>query len=386
MISLRTYLLGDADKDVLETSYRRTIDLFIQAISLHAVEGNKADYERFRADMKGFADRLATEQATAERFVVVGEALRALADYNRHTSHFLRTQNAELQNMITMLTQTVIAVGTNSETSVAGLQEIEKALEATRVVEDVRVVKAQLGECLNSVRGEAVRQKAEGKATLANIQRELTQSQERMGGMAVGPTLDPATGLPGKARSRERIAGCRCVARYQFSSAGCDQPPSGRERALWKRYRRRSPGRGRGKFPLRASRRGQTVPLAGASLVGRSQPDGSHRFGPRGGPALRREEAGEKLPVLARVRCYCRFPLVGQYFRSSLLWMRSCGRSISLLPRRKHMIMFEHSSDGEWELKTLPFANWKKPSAATHMSIGLFCARAMRVSCSSPRK
>lgn len=198
MISLRTYLLGDADKDVLETSYRRTIDLFIQAISLHAVEGNKADYERFRADMKGFADRLATEQATAERFVVVGEALRALADYNRHTSHFLRTQNAELQNMITMLTQTVIAVGTNSETSVAGLQEIEKALEATRVVEDVRVVKAQLGECLNSVRGEALRQKAEGKATLANLQRELTQSQERMGGMAVVPDLDPATGLPGK--------------------------------------------------------------------------------------------------------------------------------------------------------------------------------------------
>jgi hypothetical protein len=29
----------------------------------------------------------------SERFVVVGEVLRALEDYNRHTSKFLRVQN-----------------------------------------------------------------------------------------------------------------------------------------------------------------------------------------------------------------------------------------------------------------------------------------------------
>ena len=204
MISLKAYLLGDADKEV-ETSYRRMIDLFLQGISLHAVEGDQADYERFRCDMNAFADRLGPDASISERFVVVGEVLRALEDYNRHTSKFLRIQNAELQKMITMLTQTVIAVGASSETSVAGLQQIEKSLEQTRMVEDIHLVKAQLGECLKSVRGEAVRQKAEGKAALDRIQQELDQSQERMGGMAVVSVLDPATGLPSKVEAEKAL-------------------------------------------------------------------------------------------------------------------------------------------------------------------------------------
>jgi GGDEF domain-containing protein len=204
MISLKTYLLGDSDKEV-ETSYRRMFDLFLQGISLHAVEGDQSDYERFRSDMNAFGARLAPTISMAERFMVVGEVLRALEDYNRHTSKFLRIQNAELQNMIAMLTQTVIAVGTNSETSVAGLQQIEKALERTRMVEDVQLVKAQLGECLKSVRGESERQKADGQAALDSIRQELAQSQERMGGMAMGPQLDPATGLPGKVEAEKGL-------------------------------------------------------------------------------------------------------------------------------------------------------------------------------------
>lgn len=198
MISLKTYLLGDSDKD-LEGSYRRMIDLILQAISLHAVSGDTADFERFHADMNKFAERLTPELSMSDRFVVVGEALRAMEDYNRHTSRFLRIQNAELQKMISMLTQTVIAVGSNSETSVAGLQGIEKALEEARMLEDVRVVKAHLGECLQNVRGEAQRQREEGKAALESIQQELAQSQQRLGGFSVGPNLDSATGLAGKA-------------------------------------------------------------------------------------------------------------------------------------------------------------------------------------------
>jgi GGDEF domain-containing protein len=197
MISLRTYLLGDAEKDV-EASYRRMLDLFLQGIALHAVEGDQADYQRFRSDMDHFAGRLAPASSISERFVVVGEVLRALEDYNRHTSKFLRIQNVELQNMVAMLTQTVIAVGTNSETSVAGLHDIERALERTRMVEDIHAVKAQLGECLKSVRVEAVRQKADGRAALESIQQELAQSVERIGGLALGPKRDPITGLPGK--------------------------------------------------------------------------------------------------------------------------------------------------------------------------------------------
>ena len=127
MISLRTYLLGGADKEDVESSYRRMIDLFLQGIFFMQCEGDQAYYQRFRTD--DTVSPAAGAQRQQRRWLrIVGEVLRALEDYNRHTSKFLRIQNTELQNMVAMLTQTVIAVGTSSETSVAGLQQIEKAL------------------------------------------------------------------------------------------------------------------------------------------------------------------------------------------------------------------------------------------------------------------
>jgi GGDEF domain-containing protein len=205
MISLRTYLLGGTERDS-ESSYRRMIDLFLQAISLHAVEGAEADYQQFRSDMNAFALRLAPEISISERFLLIGEVLRALQDYNRHTTRFLRVQNSELQRMITMLTQTMIAVGASSDTSLVGLQEIEKALEKTRMVEDIQLVRAQLGECLKSVRGEAQRQKTSGKAALENIPPELAESL-LLRGVSMGLIPDPVTGLPGKAQAEKGLQG-----------------------------------------------------------------------------------------------------------------------------------------------------------------------------------
>jgi GGDEF domain-containing protein len=196
MISLKNYLSRDSGD--MESSYRRMIDLFLQAISLHAVEGDKADYERFRSDMNMFADRLTPALSISDRFMVVGQILRALEEYNRQTGNFLRIQNAELQKMIAMLTQTVIAVSVSSDTSVTKLHDLEKALEQTRILEDIHSIKAQLGECLESVRGEAQRHKAEGKVVLESLQQELAHSKERSADGAERLSLDPATGLPDK--------------------------------------------------------------------------------------------------------------------------------------------------------------------------------------------
>ncbi len=204
MITLKSYLLRDSGREI-EDSYRRMIDLFIQAISLHAVEGEKADHERFCSDMKAFGNRLTPELSISDRFIVVGEVLRALEDYNRQTSKFLHIQNAELQKMIAMLSQTLIAVGASSDASVAKLQEIEKALEQARILEDIHAVKAQLGECLRSVRSEAQRRTAEGKVVLESLQQELAQSQELLGGGSAHLNLDPATGLPDKTEASKRL-------------------------------------------------------------------------------------------------------------------------------------------------------------------------------------
>jgi GGDEF domain-containing protein len=136
---------------------------------------------------------------------VVGEVIRALGEYNRHTSKFLSIQSTELHKMIGMLTRTVIAVGTSSETSVARLQEIEKTMERARFLDHIRSVKAQLGDCLERVRGEAERHKAEGKALVETLQQQLADSKDLSAGASWLVNLDPATGLADKAEAQRAL-------------------------------------------------------------------------------------------------------------------------------------------------------------------------------------
>ena len=205
MTTLKNYLFQDTGRQEVETAYRRMMDLFLQAISLHAVEGDKTEYERFRSDIAGFSERLAKELSLSDRFLVVGEVLRALEEYNRQTTKFLSIQSSELQKMIAMLTQTVIAVGASSETSVARLQEIEKTLEQARLLEDIRSVKAQLGDCLDQVRGETERHRAEGQELVETLQRKLSDSQDLSAGADWPANLDPATGLADKAEAQRAL-------------------------------------------------------------------------------------------------------------------------------------------------------------------------------------
>lgn len=202
MISLRSYLARDTEA---EATYRRVIELFLQGISLHSVEGDKADYERFREDIEKCLAVLTPETPVSELLVVVGGALRAMEDYNQRTSIFVRRQNTELQHMVSMLTNTIITIGASSEQSVARLQSIEKSIESTQKVEDIQILKLRLGECLEEVRAESQRQQRDGRDALENLKKELENSQVTLGTPQIQRILDEATGLPAKAEAERAI-------------------------------------------------------------------------------------------------------------------------------------------------------------------------------------
>ena len=204
MISLRRYLLSNQNNGV-ESEYRRIIGLFLQGIAVHAVEGEREDYDRFRASIDLFEKSVSPDTPLPELLVAVGGALQAMEDYNRRTSKFVRRQSVEMQNMVGMLTQTVISIGANSDNSVNRLQDIEKSIERTRQVEDIQALKLRLGECLDSVREETLRQKADGQTVLENLKEELENSRARMSSIEVQKELDAATGLPNKKEAERAI-------------------------------------------------------------------------------------------------------------------------------------------------------------------------------------
>jgi len=206
MISLKSYLRGDGGTD---DTYRHVIDVLLQGIALHAVQGEDAVYARFQADLERLANTLMSDAKPAELLVASGELIHTLENYNRSTTDFIRRQNSELQNMVSMLTQTVIKVAANSDTSVAKLQDIEKALAQVHMLEDIKLLKMRLSECLNTVRAEAERQKTDGQAAIAKLEDELTASRERVGTVVVAKDVDTVSGLPSK---REAERALRAVA------------------------------------------------------------------------------------------------------------------------------------------------------------------------------
>lgn len=204
MISLRKFWTADPESG--PSDLMRVVQLLIQGIALHAVEGDPQDYQLFRRDLQQQLDVVGGNPSPADLLVGTGIILKALEDYNARTTRHLRMQGAELYHMIAMLTRTVETLGAGSEQSVGRLREIEGKIEKTSVIEDVRVLKLRLGECLENIRTETTRQKADSSRTVENLRQEIRGSQERISAAGAGPVLDPTTGLPARAAAAAALA------------------------------------------------------------------------------------------------------------------------------------------------------------------------------------
>ena len=205
MISLRKFWsVPDAPQGAGDLL--RIVRLMMQGIALHAVEGDPQDYQIFRRDLQEQLEALDAGPTPAELLLRTGSVLKTLEDYNERTTRHLRMQGAELHHMIAMLTRTVATLGSGSEQSLGRLREIEGQLEKTSAIEDVRILKTRLEECLESIRTETKRQKSESSRTVESLRQEIRGSQERISAAGAGHALDPATGLPARSAAAAALA------------------------------------------------------------------------------------------------------------------------------------------------------------------------------------
>jgi diguanylate cyclase (GGDEF)-like protein len=213
VISLKK--LWSAEQPPVNEDPLRVIRLLLQGIALHAVEGDREDHEKFRRDMQALLDAVGTNPSTAILLVTTGSALKTLENYNQSTTRYLRMQGAELQNMIGMLTKTVATLGSGSNRSVTRLREIEGQLEKASEIQDVRMLKLRMEQCLESIRQEAQEQKAESSRIVEGLQNDILQTQER-----IHPSLaslpDPVTGLPVRADAETALAKAAAGAKQSF--------------------------------------------------------------------------------------------------------------------------------------------------------------------------
>lgn len=165
-------------------------------MAVHAVEGDSVDYENFRQDFERIQAQATQHASARELLILAGAANQALAGYGYRTTRFIRQQGALLQNMIAMLTQTVISIGVGSEKSADYLQQIERELARAVAIEDVQQVKLRLAACLEKLREEATRQRVETEANAAQIREQLQRAQDCIQEtVASADRIDLVTGL-----------------------------------------------------------------------------------------------------------------------------------------------------------------------------------------------
>jgi diguanylate cyclase (GGDEF)-like protein len=193
---------------------RRALGLMLQSLEIHTVEGDEIDYAQFRSGMQVITSTFADDTPPDEVLIMVGKVATAFREYGERTTRYRKAQTAEYRRMLAMLTDTITATSHASDRTVGRLQQIEKKLERAAVIEDVRVLRMQLDECLESIRQEIRRQETESK------------SQDLPLDPGVSPLLAPpleatdaATGLQGRAAAeraleeqRTRAGQCYAVA------------------------------------------------------------------------------------------------------------------------------------------------------------------------------
>lgn len=201
MISLKKFM-HTGGEDLLD-AYRRITALLMQAIALHCVEGETADYESFKTTVSDLIKSISDETPPQDVLIAAGTVSKAMQEYGRRTTQFIKAQSVELQNMIGMLTRTLSEISTSSARSISSLQEIERKLTKTAMIDDIRTLKLRMGDCLETVREECERQNHEAAQVVSSLRAGLASSAEQ--GTAAKAKEDPVTGFSSREQAESEL-------------------------------------------------------------------------------------------------------------------------------------------------------------------------------------
>ena len=203
LLTLRRFLDGSS----LDPAFVKMISVLLQAMSGRPVQtGDESDRENFQRQFQAIQEQMEAASTADDMLVACGAARQALDDYNHRASRFIRQQAAELQNMISMLTGTVIDLSSGSDQAIARLRGNEQQLERAADIEDVQLLRSKLGDCLKLVREEAERQKMESQKEIERLKRGVAEASSRVDAARENVDIDEITTLPGPAAAERAFA------------------------------------------------------------------------------------------------------------------------------------------------------------------------------------
>ena len=185
---------------------QRMITLLLVTMVEHAVRGDAADFALLETDITSFREAISSENLdSSDLLTKTATALTSLKEYNRRTSDFHLQQAFELQKITAMMTGTIVNLSVAGSTNVARLQSLEKQLERAGKIDDIRMLKERLGECLIGIREEKFRQQASSEGVIHGLNGTLDSAAPRTISLQ---SLDVTTGLGSRPAAELAIANC----------------------------------------------------------------------------------------------------------------------------------------------------------------------------------
>ncbi len=150
----------------------------------------------FKLSARNLLQRLEQAVTPQDLAALATDALHAAEDYIARMTELADEHGGQMQSIVAMLTKTVADLTGQSDASIARLQGIERRIEQTTGLDDIRALKDSLAECLAEVKEAVVQQKNEMRSTVERLQEQIKRAPQP-------PVVkDPARAPSGSAASR----------------------------------------------------------------------------------------------------------------------------------------------------------------------------------------
>jgi GGDEF domain-containing protein len=201
VISLKKLLLTN-DKTALDSSLMRIALLFLETAALHAVELSETNRAAYQVEMRCLRERFEQTSDAPAALILAGEAVRSMESHNRDIEKYIMGLRSENRAIVHMMMESLIKVCANADSSKQNLRHIEKQLEKASQVDDVRSIKKELAQCLETICETVSRHNALTQQITSEVTGQIKGCQS---GANLLELDDRVTGLPGLNHAIEAI-------------------------------------------------------------------------------------------------------------------------------------------------------------------------------------
>jgi len=150
LIILNRFLEGSGDAKA--GSLARGLHLLLQGIAEHAIRFDRSDHISFHSDINGLIKKFENDPSQENLLLLAGSVNKTMEEYNRRAMTHFRKQQSYMQEIVTMLSQTIVDLSPADKSTQTGLRDIEKGIEQATDFEAFLRLKYSLTSMLDRVR------------------------------------------------------------------------------------------------------------------------------------------------------------------------------------------------------------------------------------------